>query len=420
MNRTPKTPGSGRRGRRPARDRRSGAGTDPRWKEEVVEAVASAEGTSEAWAVAARQGLDKVMASEVLTSDATEVGNLLMGLLRELTSQNANWNLALCRAIWRDAQAEEDGVRVPMARYVIDLPDAPSESSPARRQQGSDQGDALATELSRFADNQGVDDVITLTEYTWAELRGVAASEGLSLRARSWLQSSCRRNHEQAETEGLQGVASSLLKPTKAGATPYKPPDKPPVRPRQDQPEQGSEAEKVASLRKRLQFKQLRPQDAFSHALEDFRPQPDWPWAGTARASRSAPEFLATIYGAGHLAKTHAEEFLRPRGLLDTPEGSEMVLCGAVLDQLFLFDQQSILNSAGVEILVRRMKGIELSLDRVTSRDKLSKKSDELAWIDLVQFTDRDRDLDEEIRSQKKQAALLLKHQVAPPGGAGL
>ena len=94
-------------------------------------------------------------------------------------------------------------------------------------------------------------------------------------------------------------------------------------------------------------------------------------------------------------------------------------MCAYTLDQLFTYDQVSMCNSAGVEVLVRRLKGLELSLLSVHDRSQLSRKTDDWWWMDLVRYTHEDPDLQDEIRRQRQHTAEQHKWATKSAGSQG-
>ena len=159
-------------------------------------------------------------------------------------------------------------------------------------------------------------------------------------------------------------------------------------------------------MQRRLQATSVTPKEVYEAVIADLRHMPYWPWAGSTRSSRTAADYFEKVYGRKNCTfHSDTESFLQARDLLSTSEGSEMLLCAEVLDKLAMTDRFTVLNSAGVEVLVRRLEGLHKSLKLVYARAQLSRKVDELAWCDLVNFDPRNAELEAEVRSERKAYA---------------
>lgn len=170
------------------------------------------------------------------------------------------------------------------------------------------------------------------------------------------------------------------------------------------------EMQAVQAIKRRLQASKARTGDLFDEALDDFKHDELWPWNGTARSTRAAPAYLASVYKDGKRARDHVRAFLSARGLEDTSEGDGMYLCASVIDMLLIQDHVSILNSAGVEILARRMLGLERSLTKVSQRSQLSRRGEDLKWLDLVYYEGAGLGaVDEQMKQEMKHEAELSK-----------
>jgi len=117
--------------------------------------------------------------------------------------------------------------------------------------------------------------------------------------------------------------------------------------------------------------------------------------------------YLEEIYATRNITcRMYINAFLSDRDLLETSEARKLELAAEVSDKLALVDRASIMNLAGVEILVRRLEGLERSLSRVRNRSELgSRKVDELTICDLVYYKARNAELAAEIRAERKTHA---------------
>jgi hypothetical protein len=178
-------------------------------------------------------------------------------------------------------------------------------------------------------------------------------------------------------------------------------------------------AEDAEDTRRRT--KTRKPAEVYETMLEDYGDVEDWPWRKTTRAARHTKHFLESIYPKNFTVKQTIEGFLRDKGLMHSHEGREMILCADVIDKLCLVDGCSGLNSAGVEILCRRLEGHKRSLKFVESKADLAKKKlfSELEDVDLVSYEVTNAALDREVAAERKARAETQKWLTKAATAAG-
>ena len=142
----------------------------------------------------------------------------------------------------------------------------------------------------------------------------------------------------------------------------------------------------VEILRARMAFLGQRSSEVFDECCADYKDDPAWPWAGTERAARVAPQLLANLFRGGRKAVESMEAWIARRRLEETEDGRTLLLIATTLDYLMLFDRVSMLNSAAVEVLCRRAHGLQLELERVTGPQDLARRGRHLQYLDLVRF----------------------------------
>ena len=118
----------------------------------------------------------------------------------------------------------------------------------------------------------------------------------------------------------------------------------------------------MSCLRARLRLNKQNRADAFDRCLAEFKEDPVWPWKGTTREDRLAPELLAEIYQSGRSAIEWGDEFFAKRGLIGTSEHNESSVLLYAVDHLMLHDRLNVRNSSAVEVMMRRVAGHQRQL----------------------------------------------------------
>jgi len=109
-----------------------------------------------------------------------------------------------------------------------------------------------------------------------------------------------------------------------------------------------------------------------------------FPWGVSARA---APSYLTVVFKHGRRAEEYARGWLAQRGLEKANEADSFLLAAAALDAFVCVDGISMFESAGVELLARRMYATERAIGEFESLEALRKgrKNKELfESIDVV------------------------------------
>jgi len=225
----------------------------------------------------------------------------------------------------------------------------------------------------------------------YEEIVDVVMSSKLSLGARSWLKSACRR---APIAPVVQGNTTSI---TNKERTP---------------------TEQEFALR-RAESSAVDKGALIREALADKNELDNWPWAGTGRSARLAPTFLDDIYAKGCTARVWADNFVSGKGIMGSAEASELKLCASIVDRLLITDGIKITKCAAGEIAARRMHAIERSLANVKSMDCLKKgkkRMDIYNGIDMVEYdrSGASAAVDAQLLAELKQGALLEKHRALP------
>jgi hypothetical protein len=172
------------------------------------------------------------------------------------------------------------------------------------------------------------------------------------------------------------------------------------------------ETMRISLIRARLEFMGKRTSECFDHCLAEFREDANWPWTGTTRSSRVAPDYLAKLFRGGQKAFEHITAWVQLHGLQNTEEGEQMLMIAVVLDHMLLHDRISMLNASSVEILSRRFLGLQKSLENVWKASQIKeRKTDRLRWYDLVHFDPMSvSGVDKEVREEMKAESDRLKY----------
>ncbi len=171
------------------------------------------------------------------------------------------------------------------------------------------------------------------------------------------------------------------------------------------------ETKEVQRTRKRLEFLGQRTSDLFDLCMSEFRGDDEsWPWAGTTRSARVSYDKLAQLFRGGTKAEERVSQWVDRHGLRKTSEGDQMIMIAVVLDHMLLHDRISMLNSAAVEILCRRLLGLEKSLETVWRAEDVAKqRQDRLRWYDLVYYEHGYGGVEKEVREEMKVESEQIK-----------
>lgn len=362
--------------RKPRRDRTRerlsvpGAGDIADWRVDVVENVKLSEGASLAWHDAALLAMEAAF-PEPVGSQASVVAASVNALLRHPTLAVRGfqqWSLALARHVWVQLRVVEGEVRVQFGAYVV----PPAAELEATLFSGSDTASAGDEKFERL-------------EKQVSELQQ--------------MQETMMKNMQQSQENLMKNMKEMMT--TKNDSVPTE---------RFDAPR-----EQVAADRRR----RAQPTELYDSCLANQVECAEWPWANTTRSVRASKGLLERVYGRGRLMVEHVESIIDRKGITDTSEADTLLLCATALDNYLTHDQVNLLNTAGSEVLCRRIIGLEEALRPVTSRGTLSKKTDDLRWHDLVGFCSRDADLDAEVRAQQRDQAQLIKWGAKASGQTG-
>jgi hypothetical protein len=117
-----------------------------------------------------------------------------------------------------------------------------------------------------------------------------------------------------------------------------------------------------------------------------YRAQDNWPYARTACSARVAPDWLVDMSADGRLRKA-SEDWRRAIGATRHKQlAVHSTLCEAI-DQMVVHDGWDVVNSAGVEVLVRHCVGLELAFEEVQCEDDWKDpKTSLVRWEELNDF----------------------------------
>lgn len=404
------------------------------------------EGASPEWRAAAMGAMEAAFAGANKSVEVDVIAPLIKQVLELLSGDPSfiAWSYALARAVWADLKVTDDGVRVPMAAagplgptaahvmwtpprradeqgtpgaeldslrgglaamqtQMAEMAELMRASGRASSSAALGAGALTGTAMSAWLGEAGLSDLAPVLAHhqvcTLEELSALTASDVEEVVAELSMGVKARFRLAVAELGGRGRGLGAASAGVGTGSAPRH-------REAADSNAAGeddeNEDEKIRMIRARLASRKVSASASFAACVEDFRSDPTWPWRGTTRASRSAPEYLATVYQDGQFASQYVRDFLIKRGLSDSHEGDCMALCAEVLDQLMCHDGVSILNAAGCEVLSRRMMGLEQSLQYVQGMSHISKASNAVEWVDLVRFKPGPVGVDKEVRAEQR------------------
>ena len=185
----------------------------------------------------------------------------------------------------------------------------------------------------------------------------------------------------------------------------------------------GSKNDKVSRVVHAVEQGALDPRAAMLDHLKRYAELPDWSLADTKE--RIAPYILGRLYRSGRSAAEEIRHWTSRRELDSCHAAQELLLLGMILDRLVKSDAD-IINSEAVEILTRRVHGLQLAFRDVK---KLSdwkqprgqggqKWRSKVQWHLCDQYDIRALDeedmavpgVDEEVRRRLEHKALMNKY----------
>lgn len=121
----------------------------------------------------------------------------------------------------------------------------------------------------------------------------------------------------------------------------------------------------VKALQKRIRYLTQSPLDRLVVGMDRLTAPADWPFDGTPCEERVAPFWLPHAAKGGTRLKAYSIELrTRKRAMACKALEVHTFICG-VLDELILYDNMDVINSAGVEMLVRRCYALEKAFELV-------------------------------------------------------
>ena len=243
-------------------------------------------------------------------------------------------------------------------------------------------GKAAAGELEDFAVALGLDSLEQLYELSWDDIK--ADVEALTIGARLALRRKMGATPVvRVRSEPTRPVSDpqKMIQELRGEIDALKKPEKKEVAVEQDV---GTRAK---NLRARMRLLRQNPAEVYDDCLKDFTDDEGWPWKGTTRDERLAPEPLAEVYQSGKMALGWGDDWFSKRGLYGTTEHEEVSLVLCAVDHLLLHDRVNVCNSSAVEVLMRRVAGRMRQLANVRNAGELKNaRRHLLEYYDLVRF----------------------------------
>ena len=101
---------------------------------------------------------------------------------------------------------------------------------------------------------------------------------------------------------------------------------------------------------------------------EQLKEYDDWPLPEQVE-ERLTPEYLSGVYTGGNKGIDYGRRFLRQHNLEGSHVGQNFLRILIALDEFLTFDGYNLVNSAGVEVLVRYLYGVEKTMAQVTKKE---------------------------------------------------
>ena len=125
---------------------------------------------------------------------------------------------------------------------------------------------------------------------------------------------------------------------------------------------------RTAARLKRLKRLNANPSDILNKQLDSLTEYDDWPLPEKC-SERLSPEYLGEVYSGGRKGIDYGRTYLQAHALEGSHIGNDFLRLLIALDNFILYDGVNVVNSSGVEILVRYLYGIEKTMSNVTKKD---------------------------------------------------
>jgi len=144
----------------------------------------------------------------------------------------------------------------------------------------------------------------------------------------------------------------------------------------------------VLAFKRRLNYMTQTPMRAVTHQLGGYQSPADWPSVGTACEERIAPYWLPMAARGGRRLVEYSLDYRRSKAAMGCKALETHTLLCAALDEFILYDGLDVVNSAGVELMVRRIHGLERAFaDVEEERDwKGDPKKLKVAWTEVDNY----------------------------------
>ncbi len=243
-------------------------------------------------------------------------------------------------------------------------------------------GKAAADELEDFAVALGLGSLEELYELSWDDIK--ADVEALTIGARVALRRKIGATpvvNVRSEPARSADDPQKMIQELRGELESLKKTEKKEVAAEQDVDT------RAKNLRARMRLLRQNPAEVYDDCLKEFADDEGWPWKGTTRDERLAPELLAEVYQSGKMALGWGDDWFSKRGLYGTTEHEEVSLVLCAVDHLLLHDRVNVCNSSAVEVLMRRVAGRMRQLANVRNAGELKNaRRHLLEYYDLVRF----------------------------------